>query len=119
MLNNAYMELKDLYWIGSSKDDLCGFPEDIQDVMGYALHLAQNGENHPNAKSLKGIPVMEVSESHDGDAYRAIYTTKIGGAIYVLHAFQKKSKKGVSTPKPDIDLIKSRLKDAKAHHKGS
>ena len=118
MLNNAYMTLKELYWIGSSKDDLCGFPEDVQDVMGYALHVAQKGEKHPSAKGLKGIPAMEIVDDHDGDTYRAVYTAKIGNAVYVLHAFQKKSKKGIKTPKQDIDLIKSRLQDAKAHHKG-
>lgn len=119
MLDNAYMVVKDLYWTGGSLDDLRRFPEEVQDEMGYALHVAQKGGKHLNAKPFKGIPVMEVSESHDGDAYRAIYTTKIGGAIYVLHAFQKKSKRGSETPKPDIDLIKSRLKDARDHHKGS
>ncbi len=81
--------------------------------MGYALHFAQAGDKHPSAKPLKGFRgagVLEVVEDHDGNAYRAVYTVRLAGAVYVLHAFQKKSKKGAATPKRELDLIRKRLK---------
>ena len=83
--------------------------------MGHALHLAQIGQKAPNAKPLrgyKGAGVLEVVEDHDGDTYRAVYTVRFQGAIYTLHAFQKKSKKGIATPKHELDLIEARLKAA-------
>jgi len=89
------------------------FPDDVKDEMGYALYLAQCGEKHPNAKPLKGFSgagVLEIVESFDGDAYRAIYTVKFAGLVYVLHSFQKKSKHGISTPKKEIELVEKRLK---------
>jgi phage-related protein len=83
--------------------------------MGYALFLAQMGERHSTmAKTLGGFggaTVIEVKESHDGNAYQAVYTVRYANAVYVLHAFQKKSKKGIATPKAEIDLIAKRLKD--------
>jgi phage-related protein len=83
--------------------------------MGYALFLAQMGERHATkAKALAGFggaAVIEVRESHDGNAYRAVYTVRFADAIYVLHAFQKKSKKGIATPKTEMQLIEKRLKD--------
>jgi phage-related protein len=88
--------------------------------MGYALYFAQQGDKHPAAKPLKGFPgasVLEIVEDHDGDTYRAMYTVKFAGAIYVLHAFQKKAKKGIATPKRDVALVRSRLKLAEAHFK--
>ena len=87
--------------------------------MGYSLHFAQQDKKHPDAKPLKGFGganVLEVVENHDGDTFRAVYTVRFGGVIYVLHAFQKKSKKGISTPRSDIDLIKQRLKQAEDHY---
>lgn len=87
--------------------------------MGQALDIAQWGRKHPDAKPLTGFggaSVLEVVEDYDGDTYRAVYTVRFAGAIYVLHAFQKKSKKGITTLKSDIDLIKSRLKKAEDHH---
>jgi len=87
-------------------------PNEVQDVFGYALHLAQSGQKHPDAKSLKGFGdsgVVEVVESFKGDAYRAVYTVRYAGVVYVLHCFQKKSIQGIATPKHDVDLIKSRL----------
>jgi phage-related protein len=91
------------------------FPPIVQREMGYALFLAQMGERHPSmAKTLSGFgggTVIEVKESHDGNAYRAVYTVRYADAVYVLHAFQKKSKRGVETPKVDADLIEKRLKD--------
>lgn len=106
---------KPLKWVASALDDLKEFPEDVQDIMGYALDLAQHGNKHPDAKPLKGFSgagVLEIVESFEGNAYRAIYTVKFDNAVYLLHSFQKKSKHGISTPKKDIDLVKKRLKEA-------
>ena len=112
--------LKPLIWIGSAKKDLKAFPEDVQDVMGYALYLAQTGSKHLDAKPLKGFGgagVLEIVDSHDGNTYRAVYTVKFADAVYALHAFQKKSVRGIATRKEDIDLIRQRLKQAYAYHK--
>jgi phage-related protein len=111
--------LKPIEWISSSRDDLRKFPEDVQQMMGFALYRSQLGKKHPDAKPLKGFKgagVLEIVEDFDGDTYRAIYTVKFEGIVYVLHAFQKKSKHGISTPKQDIDLIEARLKRAKEHY---
>ncbi len=97
------------------------FPEGVKDVFGYALHLAQHGEKHLDAKPLKGFggaKTLEVVEDHQGDTYRSVYTVKFEGYVYVLHCFQKKSKKGIATPKPDLDKIRARLKDAELLHQG-
>src|SRR5215470_2418411 len=106
---------KPLVWRGTSKSDFMEFPPAVQREMGYALFLAQVGERHPTmAKTLKGFGggnVIENRESYAGDAYRAVYTVRYADAVYVLHAFQKKAKKGKATPKRDIDLITKRLKD--------
>ena len=93
-------------------------PEDVIDVFGFALHLAQIGKKHDQAKPLKGFggaSVLEVVEDHMGDTYRAVYTVKIAEKVYVLHCFQKKSTSGIATPKPELDLIRDRLKAALAH----
>jgi len=105
---------KPLYWVASAKKDYQAFPDDVQADMGYALGLAQLGAKHPHAKPWKGEGpgVFEVVEEHIGDTYRAVYTVRFEGAAYVLHAFQKKSKTGIKTPKEDINLIKERLKRA-------
>jgi phage-related protein len=113
---------KPLLWVASSKKDLKALPEDVQDVFGYALHLAQEGKKHDQAKPLKGFGgagVLEVVEDFKSDTYRAVYTVKFGSTVYVLHCFQKKSTHGVETPKPDMDLIRERLKAAEAHAKGA
>jgi phage-related protein len=112
-------EVKPLFWVGSSKNDLREFPEDVQDSVGYALHQAQIGEKHKDAKPLRGFDgasVLEVVEDYGGDTYRAVYTVKFAGAVYVVHAFQKKSRRGSETPKADMDLIKLRLKKAEEQH---
>ncbi|NJM44095.1 MAG: addiction module toxin RelE [Brachymonas sp.] len=112
---------KPLYWVATSKKDLAGMPDDVQDVFGYALHLAQDGKKHEQTKPLKGFGgagVLEVVEDYMGDAYRAVYTVKLANAIYVLHCFQKKSTKGIATSKQDIELIHERLKAAIADSKG-
>jgi phage-related protein len=111
---------KPALWIGSSRDDLRAFPDEVRRVMGLAINDAQNGEEHPRAKALKGFggrSVLEVVDDEDGDTYRAVYTVRFAGVVYVLHAFQKKSKKGVETPKRDIELIKARLRLAEAHYR--
>ena len=107
--------LKPLYWVGSSKRDLLSLPEPVVDLFGYALYLAQDGKKHGQAKPLKGFGsagVLEVVEDWDQSTYRAVYTVRFEGVVFVLHMFQKKSKRGVATPKADIDLIRERLKVA-------
>jgi phage-related protein len=111
--------LKPVEWIGSSLGDLKEFPEEVQQVVGYALYLAQCGEKHENTKPLKGFKgagILEIVEDFDSNTYRTVYTVKLADVIYVLHAFQKKSKRGISTPKQDIELIEARLKRAKEYH---
>ena len=111
---------KPALWIGSSRDDLRAFPDEVRRVMGLAINDAQNGEEHPRAKALKGFggwSVLEVIDDEDRDTYRAVYTVRFAGVVYILHAFQKKSKKGIETPKRDIEVIKARLKLAEAHYR--
>ncbi len=113
---------KPLIWMGSSKKDLRALPGDVIDVFGYALYVAQTGKRHDNTKVLKGFgdaSVLEVIESQAGNAYRAVYTVRFATAVVVLHVFQKKSKSGIETPKPDMDLIEDRLKNATALMKAS
>jgi len=106
--------LKPLVWIGSSKDDLKTMPDDVQDEIGYELYQTQEGEFPDHAKPLKGFSgVIEIICDYDKNTYRAVYATKLGNKIYVLHVFQKKSKSGIKTPKEEIELIKRRLKTAK------
>ena len=111
-----------LHWVGSSRSDLKDFPEDVQDSMGYALYMAQIGGKHVDAKPLTGDPafrgagVLEVVEDFDGNTYRAVYTVRFAGVVYVLHAFQKKANTGIATPQGDIRRIKARLKTAKTHY---
>ena len=105
-----------LHWVASSKKDLMAMPQDVQDTFGYALHLAQIGQKHQDAKPLKGFGgagVLEVVEDFQSNAYRAVYTVRYAAAVYVVHCFQKKSTQGIATPKPDMDLINNRLKAAK------
>jgi phage-related protein len=111
---------KNLIWVGNSKKNLIAFPEEVQSDIGFALHLAQEGEKHSSAKPLTGIGsgVMEIVSDYDTNTYRAVYAVNINDTIYVLHTFQKKSKSGIATPKPDIELIKQRLKAALEHAKG-
>lgn len=110
-----------MVWVGSTKKDLKSMPENVQDTFGYALHLAQSGKKHAQAKPLKGFGsarVLEVVEDEAGSTYRAVYTVRLSDAVYVLHCFQKKSSRGTATPKPDLDVIRERLKAAEAHAKG-
>lgn len=103
-----------MHWVGSAKKDYQAFPHEVQADMGYALGLAQLGAKHPNSKPWKGEGpgVFEIVEDHIGNTYRAVYTVRLAGAVYILHAFQKKSKTGVKTPKEDVKLIRDRLKRA-------
>ena len=105
---------KPLFWIGSAKSDLLEFPEAVKDEIGVALSVAQFGGKHPKAKPWRGEGpgVLEMVEDHRGDAYRAVYTVKFENAAYVLHAFQKKSPKGIKTAHSDVELVSRRLKAA-------
>jgi phage-related protein len=105
---------KPLFWIGSAKSDLLDFPEAVKDEIGVALSVAQFGGKHPSAKPWKGegAGVLEIVEDYRGDTYRAVYTVKFENAAYVLHAFQKKSPKGIKTAQTDVELVSRRLKVA-------
>ena len=107
---------KPVRWIGSSKGDLSVFPEDVKRRVGGALWDAQLGLKAPFAKPLKGFGgagVLEVADEFGGNTYRVAYTVRFAGVVYVLHAFQKKSRSGIATPKPELELIKRRLARAK------
>lgn len=106
-----------LEFVGSSREDLSEFPDEVKYCIGFTLRAAQKGGKHPDAKPLKGFKgagVLEIVSDFDGNTFRPVYTVRIRGVIYVLHAFQKKSKKGISTPKAEIDKIKRRLKEAES-----
>lgn len=106
--------LKPVIWLGDSLRELKSFPAAVQDEMGYAIYLAQCGQKHVSAKPLTGLGsgVLEVVSDHRGDTFRSVYTVRFVDRVFVLHAFQKKSRIGIVTPKADIDLIKRRLKQA-------
>jgi phage-related protein len=110
--------VRPLLWVASSKRDYRGFPPRVQDRFGFGLFLAQTGQHPPSAKPLKGLGsgTVELVDDFDGDTYRAVYRVRFGDAVYVLHAFKKKSKQGIKTPQSDIDLVKRRLKDAEQDH---
>ncbi|MEK6708547.1 MAG: type II toxin-antitoxin system RelE/ParE family toxin [Pseudomonadota bacterium] len=106
---------KTVVWVGSSKKDLLALPTDVRRFFGHALDFAQRGERHDAAKVLKGFSgagVLEIVETGQGGTYRAVYTVKFKEAVFVLHVFQKKSKRGIATPKPDMDIIREHLKVA-------
>lgn len=107
--------LRPVYWVGTAKNDLDAFPEDVKDVMGYALEQAQRGLKHRKANPLKGFggaAVVEIADHHDGDTYRAVYTVRLRSGIYVLHCWQKKSTRGIKTHPQDIERIRARLRAA-------
>jgi phage-related protein len=108
--------LKKLEWIGSAKKDLQTFPESVKDEIGYALYRIQEGKTPHIAKYLNGMGsgIMELTSDYDTNTYRAVYVVNLGNKIYVLHCFQKKSKRGIETPKEEIERIKQRLKWLKA-----
>jgi phage-related protein len=106
---------KPLHWVGSSKRDFLAFPEEVVDNVGYALGVVQYGGHPPSAKPWRGLGpgVHEIVESDESGIFRAVYTVRFGKAVYVLHAFQKKSPSGVRTARTDIKLIEDRLKSAR------
>jgi phage-related protein len=111
--------LRKLVWVASSLKDLRGFPEEVRQVMGFALYQAQTGGKHIAAKPLRGFGgggVLEVVDDHGGGTYRAVYTVRFAEAVYVLHAFQKKATHSIATPQRDIDLIRARLAAARQLH---
>lgn len=110
---------KPLVWVGSTLADVQSFPAAAQRHLGYALHVAQLGQKHPDAKPLKGFGgagVLEVVEDYDGDTFRLVYTVRFGERIYALHAFQKKARSGIKTPAKELDLVRRRLRDAESIH---
>lgn len=112
--------MKKIVWIGSSYEDLKEFPPPVRNAVGYALYFAQTGKKHPHTKVLSGMgnaSVIEIRENDANGTYRLIYTVEIEEHVFVLHAFQKKSKSGIATPKQELDMIKNRLKEAKTLHK--
>jgi phage-related protein len=115
----ALPAIKPLVWIGRTRADLSAFPEEVKDSIGFALYVAQQGGKHITAKPLRGFrgtSVLEILDDYAGDAFRLVYTVQFNGRIYALHAFQKKSKTGIKTPKSEINLIQSRLRQAADEH---
>jgi phage-related protein len=113
--------LKPVIWVGTSLKDLREFPDPVQDHTGYALYIAQHGGKHQDTKVLSGFGgagVLEVIKDYRGDTFRAVYTVKYAGTVFVLHAFQKKSKSGRQTSRRDIELIKQRLREAEQIARG-
>jgi phage-related protein len=113
--------IKAVVWVGPTRKELRAFPRPVQRAFGLALYAAQIGETAPDAKPLKGFGgagVLEIVEDHRGDTYRAVYTVRFATRIYVLHVFQKKSKRGIATPQKDIELVRARLRWAEQIHSG-
>lgn len=113
---------KPCIFIGSSRRDLAAFPAQVRRDIGHALHEVQCGGEPVAAKALRGFrgrAILEIVDDFDGDTFRAVYTVRLARAVYVLHAFQKKAKKGIATTKHDIELIKARLRDAEEHYRTS
>lgn len=111
--------MKRIAWVGPSRTALQAFPREVRVAIGFALYRAQMGSKHPAAKPLKGFGgsgVLEIVENDDGNTYRAVYTVTFPEAVYLLHAFQKKSTSGIATPKRHLDLIRQRLRLAEEIH---
>ncbi|MCY3880240.1 MAG: type II toxin-antitoxin system RelE/ParE family toxin [Rhodobacteraceae bacterium] len=111
--------MRPVEWVGSSKADLKRFPDPVQNRMGFAIYRAQLGSSHRDAKPLKGFGsgVLEIVARHDGDTFRAVYTVRLDSVVYVLHAFQKKARRGIATPKQELDLLRRRLLAAERHYR--
>jgi len=111
-------QVKRVVWIGDSLETVRDFPSAVKDEIGFALYQAQTGNKHVNAKPVKGLGpgVLEIVSDYRGDTFRAVYMVRLAKKVYVLHAFQKKSKRGIATPKPEIELIRQRLKRALQLH---
>jgi phage-related protein len=116
-----YQRMKDLTWLADSRSRVKSFPAGVQDDIGYALYAAQLGEMSVKARPLHGLggSVMEIAAHDASGTYRAVYTVSIGKSIYVVHAFQKKSKSGIATPKSDMELIRQRLKQLRSEVKNA
>jgi phage-related protein len=113
-------QIKPVRWVGASHRDVRSFPPPVRTGIGHALYAAQKGETDPAAKPLRGFggrAVLEIVTDRRGDTWRSVYTVRFEGAVYVLHAFQKKSKKGIATPKKELDLIRQRLADAERDYR--
>lgn len=109
------MSLKPVVWLASTLSDFRRLPTGVKSTMGYALYVAQQGGKHRDAKPLKGFggaSVVEIVTDWRGDTFRAVYTVRFADAVYVLHVFQKKAKRGRETPKHDMDLVRQRLQEA-------
>lgn len=113
-------QLKPVRWVGSSRKDVRSFPPAVRLGIGHALYTAQRGATDPAAKALKGFGsgVLEIVTDHRGDTWRSVYTVRFAGAVYVLHAFQKKSKTGIATPQQELELVKRRLTEAEKDYRG-
>lgn len=119
-MNDLLRAIKPTVFVGSSQKDLRAFPAAVRSEIGQSLFEAQLGEHPRNAKPLKGFGgVLEIRDNFDGDTYRAVYTTRFEGVLYILHAFQKKSTSGIATPQRHVELIRQRLRDAEAIHKAT
>ena len=113
--------MKKLTWLADSRSNVKSFPSGIQDDIGYALYAAQLGEMSAKAKPLHGLGsgVMEIVANDESGTYRAVYTVSVGDSIFVIHAFQKKSKAGIATPKSEMELVRQRLKQLRAEVKNA
>lgn len=118
-MNDLLRAIKPAVFVGSSRKDLRAFPGKVRQEIGQALFEVQLGDHPASAKPLKGFGsgVLEIRDNFDGDTYRAVYTVRFAGVLYVLHAFQKKSTKGISTPQRHLDLVRQRLREAETIHK--
>ncbi len=108
-------QVKPLEWLGNTRRAVSGFPKSVRQVIGQALYAAQLGDKHQDAKPLRGFggaSVVEVISDYDGDTFRAVYTVRFRGVVYTLHAFQKKAKTGIKTPRKELNIIKQRLREA-------
>lgn len=112
--------MKKVIWVGSSYENFMEFPHEVRHATGYALYQAQLGKKHEHTKVLSGMGsagVMEIRENDRNGTYRVVYTVEMKDFVFVLHAFQKKSKSGIATPKQELELLKNRIRDAKALYK--
>src|SRR5260370_17430458 len=110
MMVSTTPSIKPVFWVGSAKADLCAFPEEVKDSIGFALFVAQQGGKHASVKPLRGFGGaggLEIVEDHDGDTYRAVYKVKFAGPVYVLHRFQQKPKTSIPPPKSELHLFSS------------
>ena len=120
-MNDLLLAIKPAVFVGASRKDLRAFPRKVRREIGQGIFAAQLGDHPLGAKPLKGFGggVLEIRDNFDGDTYRAVYTVRFEGVLYVLHAFQKKSTKGIATPQRHLDLVRQRLREAEVIHRAS